>query len=249
MKLRIFLLVLVFLQGCASTQGIVAKKVADGSKIFVASKMGNEFSFRRVGTTAFNNSTLNIKVESWGVDHFIENETISNLSSHYTAESNSDISNKISIPSVNFVTGYPNEFTEKNGLNILKEKGYQYVLIITPVNFQDAFFGTNQFIEGFGFYQRSFMGSSTALLYTQVSFSLFDLTSRKFISSNGDTGSNGGNAPWVGHMKLINEPSVNEKKPDLNSINKYKINILDLFKDRVMSSVAYMGFKLGKRGN
>lgn len=190
MRVFVVLILVFFIQGCASTQGVVGLKVGASSKILIVSKLQESFFFQKTGTTSFQNRKLTADVGSWDLNAQIEERCVNSLSSNYIPSADKEISSQLTVPSDNYLTGYSNPMTEKNGLDVLRAKNFDYVLFITPMKFQDAYFATNQFVEGYGIYIRSFMGSEKAILYSQIRFTMFDVASGKFLASNGDTGSN-----------------------------------------------------------
>lgn len=238
-----FLAIILFVQGCATTQGIVAEKVTSSSKLFVVSQLDSQFDFIKTGTTAFNNKRLSVPIEDWGINQYVEHEISNRLRTSYVVVTENSIKPQLSIPSDNYLTGYPSSMKNEHGLQVLKDADIDFVLFITPVEFQDAYFETNQFIKGLGIYQRSFLGSSSSILFAQISFTLFDVSTGKFIASNGDTGSEGGNSTWINHQ-YVNE-SLDSVSENLlkNKADSYKDNLLSLVITIIDRSLSYMGFQ------
>lgn len=246
MRILVFCAFIMLIQGCASTQGVASKEVAVKSKIFIASQLENNFNFQVTGTTAFQNKKLSANVAHWELNNHVENRVISQLKGIYQPHSDSLVSKQLTIPSDNYLTGYSNAMTSENGLNILKEKGFDYVLFITPINFQDAYYQTNQYLEGYGIYNRSFLGSDRKIVYAQISFTLFDVNTGKFLASNGDTGHNGGDSVWIAHKNITLSKEVSDLEQLNGIVEDYKNDVFSLTNNLVDKSIKYMGFQVQK---
>ncbi len=243
MKVLICVLLIMFIQGCANTQGIASKEVPVDGKILVVSKMGDDFSVQKVGLTVFNNSKFKVDVSSWAIDDFIQEQVKSKLSDFYSVEFNSDLSHRVSHPEDNFFTGYPYPLKQANGLLDMQKEGYEYLLLITPVKIQDIYFQTNQYVEGYGIYERSLFGNTNSLTYAQVSFSLFELSSGSFIATNGDVKANKGDSVWVNHVVNPGKTGILKNTDSSETVESYRLDIEDLIAEVVERSINYMGFK------
>ncbi|MEC4087034.1 hypothetical protein [Pseudoalteromonas rubra] len=246
MRTLVFFAFIILIQGCASTQGIASKEVAPKSKIFIASQLDNNFNYQVTGTTAFQNRKLSANVAHWELNTHIENRVINQLKAFYQPQSDSLIKNQLTMPSDNYITGYSNAMTSKNGLSVLKEKGFDYVLFVTPIDFQDAYFQTNQYVDGYGIYGRGFFGSDRKIVYSQVSFTLFDVNTGKFLASNGDTGHNGGDSVWITHKNIALAEEVSDLEQLNGIVEKYKGDVFTLTNKLVDKSIKYMGFQVQK---
>jgi len=246
MRALVLSVFIMLIQGCASTQGIVSKEVAGKSKIFVVSQLDNVFNYQKAGTTAFQNLKLTTKVDQWEINSHVESTVVKQLKEFYRPASGGVMRSKLSIPSDNYLTGYSNSMTDENGLNALKEEGFDYVLFITPVKFQDAYFETNQYIEGYGIYLRNFFGSEKKIVYSQISFTLFDVSTGNFLASNGDTSANGGDSVWITHKNIKLSKDVSSVNQLKEIVANHKSDILELTNSLTNKSLKYMGFQVSK---
>ncbi|GDY28347.1 hypothetical protein AHAT_42370 [Agarivorans sp. Toyoura001] len=246
MRILVFCAFIMLIQGCASTQGIASKEVAAKSKIFIASQLNNEFNFQVTGTTAFQNKKFAANVEHWELNSHVENRVINQLKGVYSPQTYNQINDQLTIPSDNYLTGYSNAMTSENGLNILKKQGFDYVLFITSIDFQDAYYQTNQYVEGYGIYNRSFFGSDNKIVYSQISFTLFDVNTGKFLASNGDTGHNGGDSVWITHKNITISKDISNLEQLNEIVENYKSDVFTLTNNLVDKSIKYMGFQVQK---
>lgn len=246
MRILYFCALIMLVQGCASTEGVASKEVAAKSRIFITSQLENSFNFQTTGTTTFQNGKLSVDVSHWDLNNHVEERVKNQLQGLYQPDSDSSVSKKLTIPSDNYLTGYSNSMTSKNGLSILKEKGFDYVLFITPIEFQDAYYQTSQFVKGYGIYNRSFFGSDRKVLYTQISFTLFDVNTGKFLASNGDTGHNGGDSVWITHKNIALSNEITDVEKLESTAENYKSEVFALTNKLVDKSLKYMGFRAQK---
>ena len=147
---RLFLCVTaVLISGCVSNQLDMVGTITSEETILVASKFEDSFNLQETGTTTFQNTKSEFDVQSWKVNDYIESAVISGLQPKYKPIANIEFRNQVSVPSENYLTGYPDAIQDQTTLKLAKDLGARYILILSPIEFQDAYFGTNQFVTGY----------------------------------------------------------------------------------------------------
>ena len=172
-RISFFLLALT-LTGCATTGVEKVEKLPTGHQIVVLSVLGNDLNVQTTGTTIFTNWQRTQDVSDWNIDakleDFIRNELTRAGKFIAVAADTADVRK-----TVGAVT--QNEWTSKleveGGMESLSDfatsAGADSVILVGSHRKQDFIFNTNQYIEGYGIYQRSgLFGSKKAVDYAIV---------------------------------------------------------------------------------
>ncbi|MBE0379380.1 hypothetical protein [Pseudoalteromonas prydzensis] len=240
---KIVLIVLaIFMSGCVSNDLQQVSKIVPNEKIVVVAQFGGSFPIKTVGTTAFQNEYFEIDSSDWKTNEFIETEIRNKLSPNYTIVPNSFIRTNLKTPKNDFVSGYPSPIKNKSVLEEAQKINAKYILVISPTEFSDVYFGTNQRFKGNGIYQRR----GNSIHYSQISFNLFNAKTGQFIATNGTIGHNGGDSVWITNesfgYKMFSSPE------DITASTKEKIknNNQKLISKLLDRSLEFMKFGVKK---
>ncbi|KPH91942.1 hypothetical protein AMS58_20990 [Pseudoalteromonas porphyrae] len=191
---KIVLIVLaIFISGCVSNDLQLVSKITSNEKIVVVAQFSSSFPIKTVGTTAFQNEYFEIDTSDWKTNEFIETEVANKLSPNYSIVPNSFIRTNLRTPKNDFVSGYPSPIKNKSVLEEAQKINANYILVISPTEFSDVYFGTNQRLKGNGIYQRH----GNSIHHSQISFNLFNAKTGQFVATNGTIGHNGGDSVWI----------------------------------------------------
>ncbi|MFA6179119.1 MAG: hypothetical protein WC696_05855 [Candidatus Methylopumilus sp.] len=190
-RLCLFALILMIAglaPGCAIVGADKATQAPHGSKVAVVSLLGNQMSIQHLGTTAFNNKKWNIEVQSWAVDQYVEDQAnlLVEAGNKFTPvkDKADGYRQKFGSLEQNFWTGNRKYQYQSEGVQALvAESGADLVLMISPAEYGDVFFGTNQLFSGYGIYQRSFLRDRNALSFLMMTVQLIDAKSGEEIAS------------------------------------------------------------------
>lgn len=190
-RLSLFALILMIAgltPGCAIVGADKATQAPHGSKVAVVSLLGNQMSIQHLGTTAFSNEKRDMDVQSWAVDQYVEDQAylLIEAGNKCTAvKTKADgYRQKFGSLEQNFWTGNRKYQYQSEGVQALAaESGADLVLMISPAEYGDVFFGTNQLFSGYGIYQRSFLRDRNALNFLTMTVQLIDAKSGKEIAS------------------------------------------------------------------
>ena len=175
------LLLVALLTACATTVPSPPKE----SSFAVLSTLGNKLSLRQVGITVFGNTEKAIDVSQWNVDEHVEASTAIMLKSagfktlKSAARSTDDLGR---MSYFNMTQSY----TFTGGPAAMRKAalaaGADYLIVVleAPKARSDPFFRTNQFITGYGVYQRRGGGSVT---FAQIAVLLVDGKTGEVLSS------------------------------------------------------------------
>ena len=204
------------LSGCATNQLELIQSITESEGILVASLFEDRFFIQTTGTTAFQNDMAELDTSSWKVNDFVEARFIEGLEGKYKAFSNAEFRDRVTLPGDNYLTGYPSPITDEAVLQLARSLGAKYILLLSPIEFLDAYFGTNQYVQGYGIYRRSLYGESRTIQYAQMGADLFDAETGAFIATNGTIGHNNGDSVWITHQALGDMPELESGAARLN---------------------------------
>lgn len=241
---RIFFIFIFAISGCVSNDLTRVEKIAPNNTILVVSTLSNTMPVVTVGTTIFQNEQFEIPVANWHIPQYAESVVIDYLTPAYHATTDARLRAVIAPPKNDFFTGYPSALSNQQVFDIAKEHQADYILVISAVEFQDAYFGTNQFFEGLGVYQRTFLGSEKIIQFAQVGLNLFDAHTGEFVATNGTVGHNGGDSVWISHQAL--NCDLIDSQGELTADNKQLIKATNeaLVSKIVERSLKYMAFDI-----
>jgi hypothetical protein len=223
-KLKIlFLMSLVVLTGCGTVGVKRVENIAAGTSIAPISLMGNTLVINHVGTTIFSNNSVNVDAAEWKIVEQTEETAVRliNDGKKFQSKRIYGIQNrkKAQVHADDFSTSSSyrpqenNEYDSEVIRDLARESGADYVLVIKPGHFGDPFFGTNQYLSGYGIYQRSFLGINRAINYAMIAIGLFDgKNGEEVANTHGYLSSKRSESDWInaGNMTLTtsNEEST-----------------------------------------
>lgn len=188
MRTCLTLILITFLTACATTGGGLPRH----SKVVPVSLLGDTLDLRVVGVTVFGNSTTPIDVSDWHVDQQIERTAINLLGAGGldSAIASPDLKKHIGTISFFNLIGSYSFSGGKDGIKrVASATGADYLLVVAkaPNAISDPFFRTNQFITGYGIYQRRVLfGKGSAVDFVQIVVLLVDGKTGEVIDSRID---------------------------------------------------------------
>jgi len=222
-------IIVLLLSGCA-TMG--ADKVAvkpQGTKLVVVSLMGNQMHIQHVGTTVFNNQKRDVDVEPWGIDQHIEDKanTLISASNKFSVvkATSADYRQQFGSLEQNFWTGNRKYSHQAEAIKALATASdAELVVMITPAEYGDVFFSTNQQVSGYGIYQRSFVFTNNAINFMTMAVHVIDAktgedvaTASSYASSKRDDKDwiEGESLPLTSDNEMLTKAALLELSQDL----------------------------------
>lgn len=240
MKYLTSLLFVISVFGCASNNKPQELHIDMQEKILIISQLDDNFPVKSVGFTVFQNEKFDIDSHDWEVNDYVESYVSARLSSNYTVTSDKSIRSRLQTPKVDFLSGKLNPIKDLSVLSQAKALNVKYILVVSPIEYTDAYYGTNQKFRGNGIYQRG----DNSIQYAQINFSLFSAPNGDFILSNGSIGHNDGDSTWITNQyfgyPIFN--NVNDISP--KNMRRIKSNNEYLISRLTERSLKFMGFKL-----
>lgn len=192
--------------GCASNSISKIRQLEDDKTIMVVSGLGDTVNLRKVGVTVLSNSEREIPLPEWNMDHFVETETTRVIeSSRFSPVLREPTARDLAFGE-NAWTG---EIDFKGAENVLQaaalESGADLILVVYEIRRGDPFFQTNQVIHGYGYYEKSYIGSSKTIAYTYIAMSLYDAKTMTRLA---------GRAAWESEPVLIDVESITVPQVD-----------------------------------
>lgn len=232
MKNIITLVTFLIISGCAAVGVENVKKLDSGQKITVISLMGDEFIIKTIGTTVFQNSEKRINVGDWGIDKYLENESVN--SGNETSRFKFipiDMTSIRSKPGKVKNNSWDNNLVFQNGKgfiqDIVKQQNVDLLVVIAPQVTSDQFFNTNQYVAGYGVYQRSFFGVNNAVNYTILQMALIETkTGNQIARTHLSEGSAREKEAWLDTETIVKN-DVDKTKSDSMALMK-KLVLLGL---------------------
>ncbi|HET7831695.1 MAG TPA: hypothetical protein VFK88_01900 [Gallionella sp.] len=184
MRLLFVIVFTTLLAACATTGANVPRN----SKVVPISIVGNTLDFRVVGTTVFGNDKKLIDVSEWNTDENIEDSANNYLRTAGINSGRAAPGSKSHIGAMSFLnfTGNYSFAGGKEGVQkAALGSNADYLLIVAraPNAFSDPFFHTNQYITGYGIYQRSYFGRQSGVNFVQLAILLVDGKTGEVITS------------------------------------------------------------------
>jgi hypothetical protein len=131
-------------------------------KVAVVSLLGDQFHGIRVGTTVFGNLEYEADVSEWNIDQFAEQL----LASHFRD------AHSLAVVPLNLDATERKRFARSESafmgydydriFELARAQGFDVLALVKPVKYQNAPF----FKPGYGFYEKTFMGSERRCVYT-----------------------------------------------------------------------------------
>lgn len=178
-----FILVLL-VSGCS----IPIKKIelSPGSKITVAVHLSNNLKIQTIGTTVFQNKSMQSNVNGQSLSTRVRQITDNSLANSTKIKL---IKSKGALDTSSTIVMGPWDLKliipdKTNLLKKAKSSGANYLLLLTGSSRQDPLFGTNQFVDDIGVVQRSAFGTQSSAAYAALSMLVFDTSSGKLIKTS-----------------------------------------------------------------
>ena len=205
--------------------------------MLVISQFEDVLNIKTVGTTVFTNNLISIDIKDWNINKYAEDKVRESLSKNYTVLINPSLRHSISKPDSNYWTyeRYPLESQEL--FQYAESEGIKYVMVLSPIRYQDPYYNTNQFFEGFGIYQRGLMGSERVKAYLQMYFWVYDGKTGEFVAS----GRVGGHSDQVPSSYTSNSIRANwidsKEQVDGAYLESAEENIKGMFEELVKRNI------------
>lgn len=211
--------------GCSTMRGPVPEQRASNiSKIATVSALGSNFHNISIGTTVFGNDSFIEKVPDWKLDEFASKETARLLSNTHATVHAIQVSGLDEIDSESVYSD--TETTIKKVSDAASKEGFDTVVIIHKARSSNY----PQFTPGFGFYERSFFGSSKRCAYGMYIVSVVDTKSQKVIGWEW-----GGASP----CDLGSVSDIQIKKSFSEYSTEEKLRIKSQIEARLKTSISY----------
>jgi len=177
----VIFLVLSVLYGCAAARPEHLPEALNGRSVVVLSTVGDTMNLMHVGTTVFQNTQASVDVARWRLDAYLEEHVLQVLErdGRFRPRIATDPQSREIMMGVGYDAGNTPIYAIKERKGKTKrvaalEKA-DLVLLLAPDNEGDVFFGTNQSMDGYGVYQRSFLGVKTKhVVYATLQMVLYD---------------------------------------------------------------------------
>lgn len=197
------LMFLLILAGCATTGIENVKKLDSDHRIIVVSALGNDFQIKSIGTTIFNNWSINEDVSDWAIDDRVESlvKQRLNLSSKLTVIPFDASPLRPEIGQIK-VDDWSGARVDTQGMKTLltaaKAAGTDSVLLVGTNPMTDTFHMRLSTIKGYGIYQSSFLGLKDSVNFIVLRIWLIDVNTGKDIAKIYEPGSSSRNsAVWL----------------------------------------------------
>lgn len=217
-------LTLLIISGCAATGAGKIDELPPTTKIAVVSALGDDLSIETTGTTIFQNWERKENVSLWRVDSFVEdiiNAELRKAGKFQIVDVDTSVLHQtIGQVSSGIITG---KAKIEGGIGTLQAFGKSYdidsLLFVRTIPREDIYFSTNQYFEGYGVYQKSFLGSKRALNYAIVHISLIDVqTGEEFAYSIKTETSTRNQEDWVEETDRIVEENLARTRFNLEAL-------------------------------
>lgn len=162
------------LSGCSTfniKRGVSDDDLASTKRVGVVSVLGDKFQGVYVGTTVFTNKSFFAPVPEWGIDRTAREETLVLLKKNTRFEAAAVDLGGLSV----------DEILENEGAALWKaaeQQKFDRLVILSPGvsdNYRNAH-------SGYGYYEKSFFGSSDKCIYAAYIVYVYDVASKKPIA-------------------------------------------------------------------
>jgi|GEM_PF-2812215 len=243
--LGILIVATALLSGCATTNNLARMEAVEkNDAILVISQFEDTLSVKTVGTTIFTNNMISIDVTDWDINKYAEDQVKNLLSKNYTVLSNPELRRSISKPDYNYFTLEKHPLKGQDLFQYTESKGIKYVMVLSPMKYQDPYYNTNQFFEGFGIYQRGMMGSKNVKAYLQMFFWVYDGKTGEFVASGGVGGYKDPAPSWITSSPIRTNWIESKEQVDDEYLKSAEQKVQDMFKTLAQRSVRALKLKM-----
>ena len=236
MRIIVQLLIIINLAGCATLGPKRMPTNEYGKSITIIGSLDNQMRLMLIGTTVFNNSINNIDA----ADLHLEEEITKTVSEKMKSKGNFRVTiskDKSIREQVRNINPYVSTTFWKIGdqkkmiQGLAKRLNADLLVVINNATYNDKIFGTDVSIEGYGIYERSFLGIKRAVNYCSLRIIVYD----------GATGNELAFASDLSHEPRNNEEWSSDLNYGVESINKTKASIKKLYISLANKLLAEMG--------
>lgn len=169
-KIGVIVCLVFSLVGCAGMiRPVSEENLAVMKNVGVASALTDDFHLIHIGTTIFSNKYHTGSVPNWRIDEFVTTTLAAELSKTKRY--------KVGIMEGNFSrkTKYENDVDYKELARAAREQGFDTAVLVRPTSYDNAPFHKG----GYGFFERTFFGSSDRCVYSLFIVEVFDIKTEK----------------------------------------------------------------------
>lgn len=172
---RLALLLVVFAVSACTTlnikRGVSEEELARTRRVGVLAALGDNFYGISVGTTVFNNTSFDGTVPDWGIDPYAADRALGLLQKNPRFQTSLLDRGSLTLEDLKANEG-------KALWDAAERQGFDRVVLIRPgVSSNFPFFR-----PGFGFFERSFLGSGGRCVYAAYVVDVYDVATRKPIA-------------------------------------------------------------------
>lgn len=225
------LLIMLILTACSGMRGGLAKADLEASKkVAVVSLLGRSFHGVHVGMTVFGNTAYDASVPEWNIDGMAEQTIVSHLvqtgsRSAVVLQHDADLGARLE-RSLSFMHGY----NYQEIVDLAKTQGAETLILVQPVRYDNAPFHK----PGYGFFERTFFGSSRRCVYSLFIVYAFSTNSGKKVG-------------WEWGFPCASGETELEWKDSFDKYSEKEIQLLrrkteEGVKQNVMKALAVLGY-------
>lgn len=164
------IVLLLILSGCATVDPKAVQSQTSGKTVAIASTAGDDLKLMWIGTTVFNNEYASLPIHEWQIRENIAQDAVTVLQK---------TERYVQVFALNEITRKSKDFP-----NLPEGKKADFIVLIEPGSYQDQAFGTNQYMNGIGIYQRSLFNSiRNAVGYAALEAEVFDTKTGKSLGT------------------------------------------------------------------
>lgn len=227
------LLAIPMICSCAVMRGPLSESEARaGKNIGVVSLLGDTFHGVHVGTTAFTNTSYEASVAEWKIDASTEQLIVARLTGLGSVRARSFAHDpglrKRFIDSWSF---FNNGFDYSEMLKLAQQQGFDTLVLVQPTAYDNAKFHK----PGYGFFERTFLGSSQRCIYSLFTIEVLS------VASGGRVGWEWGFPCSSGETELTWKGSLNEYTPEERALLRGRAEAS--IKSNVAKAMTELGFR------
>lgn len=221
---KVLFVICILLSGCTTVD---VSSLGDGNRILIVSKIDDTYNVIYVGTTVFTNKSKTIDVSDWNIDNFVASELEKIISkSRFQPVTLND---KSEAPAIS-IDPWTNEIDFNGNVDkyrkLAKSVNADTMLFLLPLEYGDPFYGTNQRIAGYGYYQKPYSFGINAVNYSRISAIFVDVKSLKQVAAS--------------HNSLFIKTDVEFKEDEIDFSKKDADNSKHRIEKLIKNSLSYL---------